>query len=101
MSLNVAQNALVGRRLAAGVVLRLQAVDRDNKLQVRQRGPGCGERAERAGHNLDVSPGNELRQQDLKFTVSDEQVASDDWEVERVVLGDYVEGAPDQFLAFE
>jgi len=71
VTLNVAQDARVGGGLAAHVVLRLQAVDRDDKLQVRQRGPGYRHQAERAGHDLNVGTLDQLRPQDLEFTVSD------------------------------
>ena len=88
--LNVAQDALVRGGLAARVVLGLQSVDRDHELQVRQRGPRYRDRAERAGHNLNVTTRDQLRQQDLEFTVSDEGVPSDNRQVERVMLSDHV-----------
>ncbi len=39
VTLDVAENAFVGGRLTADVVLWLQTIDRDDELQVRQRGP--------------------------------------------------------------
>jgi hypothetical protein len=42
-----------------------------------------------------------LRQEDFEFTVSDEGIASDNRQVERVMFSDHVERAPNQFVSFE
>jgi len=78
MSLDIAQDALVGSWFAADVMLRLQAIDRNYELKVRQRGPRQWDWTEGAGHNLDVSALNQLRQQDIKLAVSNERVAPHD-----------------------
>ena len=101
MALNISEDALVRRGLAAQVVRRLQAVDRDHKLQVRQRGSGQGNGTERAGHNLYMCSFDQFRQEDVEFPVANKWVAPNEREVERLMFIHQIEDLPDQFLPFE
>ena len=71
MTLDIAEDSIVRGRLAARVVFRLQAVDRDRQLQIRQRGPRQWDRTERAGDNLYVGTLDQLRQKNFEFPITD------------------------------
>jgi hypothetical protein len=49
------------------ISIGVDRMERDHELQVRQRGPRQWDRAECAGHNLDVGALDQLWQQDLEF----------------------------------
>ena len=78
VTLDIAKDSIIRGRLAARIMFRLQSIDRDRQLQIRQRGPRQWDRTERAGHNLDMGAFDQLRQQDLKLAVTNEWVAAND-----------------------
>ena len=96
-ALNVFQNALVGGGLAARVVLRLQAVDGDDDVEVLEGVPLRGNFAEGAGDHLGVDTAAvDLRQQRVELAVTDQRIAADEGNVHGLVLVDEGEHARDQ-----
>ena len=83
------QDAVVGRRLAALVVLGLQAVDRDDDLEARQRAHSIGiGRTALVTSCVWMPRCGEHRQQRVQLAEADQRLAADDREVERLVLVD-------------
>jgi hypothetical protein len=75
----VLQDAVVRCRRPAGVVLRLQAVDRHDHVHARDRRPLSGNLADGARDQLDVDAAlREQREQLVQLAVADERLAPDD-----------------------
>ena len=82
MSFDVFQNSIVGGRLPPNVMLRRQTVDRNDQSHWADRLPFERNRANRAGHELDVDPARrDLRQNLIQFTKADQWLAADDREM--------------------
>ena len=96
------QNALVGCRLAALIMLRLQAIDRNHHVQQFVCAPGRRHSAKRARHDLRVDAALlHLRQNLLQFAVADQGVASDERNMQRLVLIDHCQHIAHQRVALE
>ena len=96
------EDALVGRGLAAYIMFRLQAIDGYDDVQFLELHPGSGDFAKGAGDDLHVyAPAMDLRDQRVEFTITNEGIASDDGDMERLVFVDNGQYARDQFVAFE
>ncbi len=100
LSLDVFENAIVGGRGAAHVVLGLQAIDRHTHLQAAACPPSCGNRPHGARHDLHVhAHRGQRRQQHVEFAESHERLAADDRHVQRLLPLDDVEHAVDELLS--
>src|SRR5260370_14640142 len=74
---DVLQDAVVGRRCAAKVVLGLEAVDGDYDVEELEVCPVSGNGAEGAGDNLDVNAAAvELGQDGFEFPIANEGIAA-------------------------
>ena len=92
---DVLKDAFIGGRFAALVVLRLQAVDGDDHVELPPPGPLGRDDTERAGDHLGMDAAAvELRQDLLKLAVANQGVAADQRNMERTVPVDKGENAP-------
>ena len=99
---DVLQDALVGRRLPAGIVLRLQTVDRDDDRETAEAVPLLGNFADGARDQLHVNAAiRQDRQQRPELSVADQRLSTDDRQVQGPMLVDQTEHPVDQFLALE
>jgi len=99
---DVFEDAVVGGRRAASVMLGLQPVNRDDDLQLGYVSPRGRNRPHGARNHLRVHahPGH-LRQQDIELTEPHERLAADDREVDRTVHLHGPQHAVDEGLTFE
>ena len=102
MTLDVLENPIVGRRGAADVVLRLQAVDRYDDREARDAAPLGGNLANGTGDELHVDAAlREQRQNRRQLAIPHERFAADDGDMEWAMRVDERHDAVDQFLTFE
>src|SRR5690349_19536713 len=102
MTFDVLQDAAVGRGLPALVMLRLQAVDRDDNLQPLEMRPLERDRSDRAGHQLRVDAHRgHPRQNVIQLPITDERLSSDNRHMEWSVLLDQGEHRRDELFALE
>jgi len=100
LALDVLEDAIVGGRRPAHVVLGLQPVDRDAHLQPRDRGPRDRNRTHGACHHLHVQAAlRQLRQQHVELAIADERLAADERHVQRLQPIDDFDDAVDEGLA--
>jgi hypothetical protein len=97
----ILQYTLVSRRCAANIVFGLQTVYGDYDIEALEVGPMGGNGAEGAGNDLDVNAATvELGQEGFELAISDEGVAADEGDVERLMLVDYAEDIFDECVFF-
>ena len=99
---DVLEDAIVGRRRAPHVVLRLQAVDRHHQLQTAQRRPFSRDRAHGARHELCVNaaPGK-LGQDPAELAIAHQRLAADDRHVQGLVTIDQRHETADELVALD
>src|SRR5687767_14504153 len=101
MALDVFQYAVVGRRLAALVVLVLESVDRDGYQQAGQTDIHARDRPHGDGHELRMYVScSELRQNLIQLTIAHQRLAADDRDVQRPMMIDERHESRHQFVAF-
>src|SRR5262245_28886974 len=83
-------------------MLGWQTIDRDGNRHRTDRLPFEWNRANRAGHELDVNTTRrDLRQNLVQFTKANQGLAADDRKVQRSVFVDERHDAPHELVAFE
>lgn len=99
---NIFQDAFVGCRLAALVVLRLKAVNGNDDVKSFVPSPLSRNDAEGAGDDLGVNTaGFNLWDELLQLTVANEGVATHEGDVKGLVLVEKSENAGDQIFSLE
>src|SRR5262249_54764151 len=102
VSLDVREDAFVGCRSTADVVLGLKPVDRHDNREPRDCAPLPGDSSYRARDELYMdTPFRQQRQQRVQLAVPDERLAADDRHVQRTMVVDQREHTVDQFLTLE
>ena len=97
---DVFQNAVVGSRGSADVMLRLQAVHGDGNMQVVETRPGGAHGPEGAGYQLNVNSAlNQERNQQFEFPKANQRIATDDGQVQRLQAVDDFQNAVHESLA--
>ena len=101
MALDVPQDAFICRGRAPYVMIRLQAVNRDDHVQSLDLRPLRRDGANGAGDELDFDAHLiQLRQQDIQFAEPHQRLAANDREVERAVTANQRQHSVNQLLAF-
>jgi hypothetical protein len=81
-------------------MLGLQAIDRDDDIEVVQPYEGWIQLPEGAGYKLNVYAAVEnFRNDDVKLPITDKRVSTDKRHVERLEFVDYVKDAADESVA--
>src|SRR5207247_577376 len=96
---DVLENALVGGRRAADVMLRLQPVDRDDNLQAIETVPFRGNLSDGARDHLgeNAAPGHDWQQR-VELAISHERLAADQRDMQRTMTVDQAKNAVDELL---
>ena len=99
---DVFEDAVVGGGFAALVVLGLEAVDRDDDIELLELFPLGGDDAEGAGDDLGVnSAALDLGQEEFELAITNERIAAYEGDVEGLVLVDEGEDFSYEFVALE
>ena len=84
---NIFEDALVGGWFASLVMLGLKTVDGHDDVELFELLPGFGDDAEGAGNDLGVhTAALDLGQKQFQFAVTNERVAANEGDVERLML---------------
>jgi hypothetical protein len=102
LSLDILKNSFVSGRFPAGIVIGLQAVNRNDEVKSPDLVPFCWYRSYRACYKLNVnSHFAKAWKQDAQLAKPDKWLASYDGKMEGAVLAHKAQETINQFLAFE
>ncbi len=100
MTINVSEDAIIRRRSPARVVFGLKAVDGDDDVQIGDFRPLGGDRADGAGHHLNLYPHRvEMPDETCQLPITNQRLADDDGDVKRTEAPDQPEDSLHEILA--
>ena len=97
---DVLENAVIGCRRPAFIMLRLQTINRYHDIELFVLAPGCRNHTKGTRHDLSVDAARlDLRDKLLEFTVSNEGIAANEGDVQRLLFVEQGQDAVDQLLS--